>query len=228
MPAAVPASPLSDKHERFVQALMRNGGNAYYAYREVYPNAGSLQAVMANASRLRARQDVAERIEVLTRLAAERAVIDRKTLLQQLYALTQADPASLSSVVTEPCRDCWDDPTAAAAALDRGELPNIEAPRSDCPTCRGRGVQRVRIADTHTLSGPARLLYQGARQKSDGSIEIDRVDQLAARRELHELLGMKVSRSESKNLNVNIAASAPADLSAEDILAAYHRLSHDR
>ena len=36
--------------------------------------------------------------------------------------------------------------------------------------------------------------------------------------ELHELLGLKVNRTESKNLNANATLPVPADLSAEALL----------
>jgi phage terminase small subunit len=218
---AVSAARLSDKHEAFVQALMSNGGHLVDAYRAVYPNAGSTEAAYANACRLRARQDVKARIDELTRRAAQASVIDAATLLRELHELATADPGEISRVVTEPCSACWTD-DLMAAALDASAAPgailaDFEAPRTECPQCRGRGVQRVVITPTHELRGAARRLYQGARQKADGSIEVRTVDQLAARRELHELLGLHVSRVESKNLNVNVTAE-PKDVSAEELL----------
>jgi phage terminase small subunit len=223
VPATIPLSQLSEKHELFVQELMKNGGRLYDAYRVVYPNAGALHAIKANAARLRARRDVNERIDQLTRIAAQTAVIDRSVLLQQLYELVQANPAELVNVVTESCPQCWT-PELLAAAIDRGEIPDPDEPRKDCTHCKGRGLQRLHVTDTAELSDAARLLYQGAEYKPDGSIKVHIADRLVARRELHELLGLKVSRSESKNLNINVSVPAPAKVSAEDVLAEYRAL----
>jgi phage terminase small subunit len=201
---STPASQLSDRHELFVQELMRNGCCLVDAYKAVYPKHGTETAAFNNACRLRARQDVRERISELTRLAAQVAVIDRAVLLQELHEVATADPAEISRIVTTACASCWSDPLAVAAVLDLGEIPDTDAPRGACEACRGRGVQRVIHTDTASLRGPARRLYQGAKVKSDGSIEVQIVDQLAARKELHALLGMRVERSVSLNLNADI------------------------
>jgi phage terminase small subunit len=213
---------LSDKHEAFVQALMSNGGHLVDAYRAVYPNAGSTEAAYANACRLRARQDVRERLDELTRLAAQASVIDRTVLLQELHELATADPGEVSRVVTSPCGTCWTEDEVAraidAAAAPGAILADFDAPRADCTHCRGRGSQRVVITPTHELRGAARRLYQGARQRADGSIEVRTINQLDARKELHALLGMHVSRTESKNLNINATLPAPTDLTPEALL----------
>lgn len=213
-PLVVPRTQLSDKHERFCAELMSNGGHLVDAYRAVYPNFGSTAAAHANACRLRARQDVRERLDELTRLAAQHAVIDRAVLLQELYETATADPSEISRVVTEPCSKCWSDDLAFAAAADRAIAagtgwPDPNTPQSGCPTCRGHGVQRVVITPTHELRGAARRLYQGARQRADGSIEVFTVDTLAARKELHALLGLHVSRSVNTNLNVTVDPTKP-------------------
>lgn len=205
-------SKLSDKHERFCQELMRNGGNLSDAYRAIYPNAGSQQAVWSHATRLRGRSDVTERIAELTAAAAERALIKPTELLQELIEMVRADPAELSRVVVEPCPACWTH-EAVASALDAAaagaDMPDVEAPRADCKPCKGRGSPRVVITPTHELRGSARRLFQSARQRADGSIEINVIDQGAMRKELHALLGMHVSRSVNTNLNVTLDPSKP-------------------
>jgi hypothetical protein len=229
---AVP-SKLSDKHERFVHELMSNGGNLGDAYRAVYPNAGSQASVWAHATRLRARLDVQERIAELTAIAAERALVKPTELLRELYEIAcLADPAELSRVVIDPCPACWlDDALAAAldaAAATGAPMPDTEAPRADCKHCRGRGAPRVVITPTHELRGPARRLFQSARQRADGSIEVHAIDQAAMRIELHKLLGMHVSRSVNTNLNVNVDPSKPnpwsgANLTPEQVLQRVRR-----
>lgn len=204
-----PPSKLSVPHELFCQELMRNGGCLVDAYKAIYPRYGTEAAALANGYRLRARQDVRERLDELTRLAAQHAVIDRAVLLQELYETATADPAEISRVVTEPCSTCWSDDLAFAAAADRAIVagtgwPDPDTPQSGCHTCRGHGVQRVVHTDTANLRGPARRLYQGARQRADGSIEVRQIDQLAARKELHELLGLKVNRNLSVTAHVHV------------------------
>jgi len=226
LPAVIPPTKLQPSHEAFVQALLAMGGNLSDAYRSVYPNAGSREAVWAHASRLRARQDVQDRLRELQALAAERALVRPTELLQQLYEIAVvADPAEISRVVSEPCAACWPDEQLALAAdraaQGQGDWPDAEAPRAGCASCRGRGVQRVVITPTHELRGPARRLYQGARQKADGSIEVDRIDQAAMRVELHTLLGMRVSKSE--NVNLNATVPVPRNVSAADVLDAFHK-----
>ncbi len=227
-PATMPPTKLSAKHERFVQELMSNGGNLGDAYRAVYPAAGSREVVWVNASRLRGRQDVQERIAELTAIAADRALVKPTELLRELYEIAcLADPAELSRVVIDPCPVCWPDEAIAtaidAAAAAGTPMPDTEAPRVDCAHCRGRGSSRVVITPTHELRGPARRLYQSARQRADGSIEVNVIDQAAMRIELHKLLGMHVSRSVSTNLNVNVDPSKPnpwsgANLTPEQVL----------
>ena len=229
LPVAIPPTRLTVHHEAFAQALMSMGGNLSDAYRSVYPNAGSREAVWASASRLRARQDVQERLRELQALTAERALVKPEALLRELYEIAVlADPAELSRIVTEPCAACWPDEQLALAidqaAQAEGDWPDAESPRAGCSICRGRGVQRVIHTPTHELRGPARRLYQGARQKGDGSIELSTIDQAAMRVELHSLLGMRVSRSESKNLNLNATIAAPPAVSVDDVLSAYHEL----
>jgi len=162
------------------------------------------------------------RIRELQAIAAEKATINRAALVQELFELATCDASELSRIVTEPCPTCWDDATLAAAvdrAAASAPFPDREAPRSDCPKCRGQGVQRVVYTPTAELSGAARRLYQSARTKG-GSIELTTIDQLAVRRELHELLGMKVSRQE--NLNISATVPAPKDVSVADVLEAFH------
>lgn len=220
-PATAPPSKLSEKHELFCLELIEHG-NVGDAYMAVYPRAGSRKAAWANGCRLRARGDIQARLAELKAAAAAQALIEPAVLLQELYELATADPAELSRVIREPCSNCWPDDALAAAAgrwiAGQGDPPDSSAPQSDCKVCRGHGVSRVVHTPTEELSGPARRLFAGAKTKSDGSVEVAIVDQLAARKELHELLGLKVHRSESKNLNLNATVPTPQNVSPEDVL----------
>lgn len=193
------------------------------AYRLVYGH-HSPDVLWAAATRLRARGDVKERIAELTAIAAAKAVISREVLLRELHEIATTDASAVSRVVIDPCPMCWPD-DALGAAVDRwvagqDDAPDIERPRPGCKSCRGRGITQVVHTPTADLSEAARRLYAGAKTKSDGSVEVAIVDQLAARNMLHELLGLKIHRSESKNLNINATVPAPA-VTAEDALAAW-------
>jgi hypothetical protein len=214
------ATVLSDPHERFCQELMSNGGNLSDAYRAVYPAAGTKASVWANAARLRARNDVRDRMAALQAAAAERSLVKPTQLLIELAEMCAADPAEITRVVVEHCRGCWPE-MALAAALDAAAagvpMPDTDAPQADCAHCRGAGVSRVVITPTDELRGPARRLFQSARQKADGSIEVTVLDQGALRKELHSLLGMRVDRSVSLNLTADLKA-LPSNVSVEDAL----------
>lgn len=219
-PAALPPSKLSEKHEHFCLELMEHG-NVGDAYAAAYPRCGSRAAAWAHGCRLRARQDVQERLRELKALAAERALIKPAMLLYELYELATADPAELSRVVIDPCPTCWPDDVLGVAA-DRwlagdGELPDSSVPQADCRACRGRGISRVVHTPTAELRGAARRLFAGAKTKSDGSVEVMVVDQLAARRELHALLGLHVNRSINANITVPVKP-LPDNLSVADAL----------
>jgi hypothetical protein len=221
---AIPPTRLSPSHETFCQALI-TGNSLSDAYRQAFPHAHSQQGVWASATRLRARQDVQDRLRELQALAAERTVIKGGQLIYELCEIASADPGELSQVATVACPNCWSDADLATAMdraiAERTALPDPDSPQPGCAKCRSRGVQKVIIANTTDLSGPARRLYQGARQRPDGSIEVTMIDQLQARRELHDLLGMRVHRSESKNLNLN-ATIPTQDVTPDDVLRAFH------
>jgi phage terminase small subunit len=232
--SATVGTPLeNERHERFVLALLAGEplGDAYVlaGYR-----VGSRAAAWNHGCRLRAQPAVQARLRELTAQAAAAVVIDRVTLLAELHEIATADPSELSRVVIDPCPACWPDEALGAAAdrwlTGQGEPPDTTAPEPRCKSCRGRGVSRVVHTATENLSGSARRLYAGAKTKSDGSVEVAIVDQLAARKELHELLGMRIQRSESKNLHLTatVDAKATTDVSADNLLALWKDTRGDR
>jgi len=211
----------NERHERFCHALLAGEpiGDAYVL---AGYHVGSRKAAWNHGCRLRGRPEVHARIAELTARAAAAVVIDRATLLYELHQIATANPAELSRIVIDPCPACWPD-DVLGAVMDRWiagqcEAPDTDSPQPRCKSCRGHGVSRVVHTPTADLRGPARRLYAGAKTKSDGSVEVATVDQLAARRELHELLGMRINRTESKSLNINATVPAPADVTAEALL----------
>jgi hypothetical protein len=226
--AALPISVLSDKHERFVQELVSNGGNVSDAYRTVYPHSGDQDAVWASACRLKARADVKARIAEITAAAAERAMIKPTELLRELADIVHADPAELSRVVACACDLCWTEPAIAAAWVDyqaavaRGETVRLDMsqPRPGCPSHPSKH-RTVVYTPTDQLSGPVRRLIRSVRAKGD-DIDVQVIDQLAARVELHTLLKMRVSQSISAHVAVDPSKPNPwasAEQSPADILA---------
>jgi phage terminase small subunit len=92
-------------------------------------------------------------------------------------------------------------------------------PAPDCPHCHGEGEQRIGIADTRRLKGPARRLYQGIKQTQHG-IEIKMADQAEARKNIAQYLGMLIDKRELSGPNggaIPLAHITAADLSDDQL-----------
>lgn len=68
-------------------------------------------------------------------------------------------------------------------------------PHEACPACHGDGEERVGLADTRRVRGPARRLYAGVKKTKDG-IEIKMRDQDKALDNIAKFLGMVVNKNE--------------------------------
>lgn len=238
LPVPVPVSTLSDKHERFVQEYISNGGNQSEAYRAVYPACTDQEAVWSAACRLRARADVRARIADLTTAAAERALVKPEQLMRELQEIVDADAAEISRVVACACPDCWPDAVYAAAygaclaARTRGETasePDISQPRPGCPA-HPRKHRAVIYTPTDQLSGPVRRLIRAVRAKGD-DIDVQTIDQFAARQELHTLRKMRVAQSIVGHVSVDPNKPNPwadAEQTPDQILARAMRARRSR
>lgn len=224
----VPISALSDKHERFVQELMANGGNLSDAYRAVYPNAGDREAVWTSAARLRARSDVKARIAELTQVAAERALATPVKLLSELQEIVDTDMTELQRIVACACPSCWPDAeivTAANAyhaAIARRETvtpPDYLRPRPGCPA-HPRCHRALIVTPTDELSAAARRLIKGVRVRGD-DIEYLTHDQMQMRIENHTLRRMRVNQSLSATVTVDPTKNpwSNAEQTPDEILA---------
>lgn len=89
-------------------------------------------------------------------------------------------------------------------------------PHGMCPECMGAGFLRVIIPDTTQLGPQARKLYKGIRVKGDGSVEVLMHDQVAARDQLHRLLG-----AYKDTLAVNQPPAPEVGKSAGDVHRSY-------
>jgi phage terminase small subunit len=224
VPAIVDAGkPLSNtRHERFAQ-LVAGGSSHTSAYREA-GYSGTYSAIASHAHRLAADPRVQARISSLCRVAAASATFDVQARMHALLDIAEADPSEIARVVRIPCRLCWP-AEAIAAAIDAAAttdapMPDTDAPR---PDCQHGPHERVELTPTTELSGRARRLLKGVRQRANGEIEVMFHDQLAASAQLSELAGWKVER----NLNLNADVSASAALppaTPESVLAAFHHL----
>jgi phage terminase small subunit len=93
------------------------------------------------------------------------------------------------------------------------------APAPDCPQCHGNGEERVGLADTRRLKGPARRLYAGIKQTQHG-IEVKMRDQDGARDNIAKYLGMLIDKRELSGPNgtpIAIAGFTAADLTDDQI-----------
>jgi hypothetical protein len=165
---------------------------------------------------------VAARIRELYDQAAQVTTISTRARMVRLQEIIEADPGEIVRVVTEPCGVCWADDLVLAGAMDRalairGPMPDTDAPRDDCPDCRGHGVSRIIITPTDQLSPSARRLLKAIKQKSDGSIEVQMHDQLSASDQLNRMAGVYVEKSVS--LNATVAIPVPENVTAADALA---------
>lgn len=82
-------------------------------------------------------------------------------------------------------------------------------PHEDCPECFGEGVERIHLADTRHLSGPARRLYAGVKQTKDG-VQVLMRDQDKAIELIGRHLAMfkdKVEHDVTENVAAMIAAA---------------------
>lgn len=138
---------------------------------------------------------------------ARRTEITADMVLQRWWQIATADPNELVQHRRGACRYCHGDGhryqwtereyLAAVAAYEKLEQRDADAagpppdigggfgydptvsPHPACPECHGDGLGIVHAADTRHVTGPAALLYAGAKQTRDG-LEIKLHDQLKA------------------------------------------------
>jgi hypothetical protein len=208
----VPAEALPDltvKQQRFAQCYAAHG-NATRAYREAFEIDPGIRAgwLRQRAYDLVHEPRVAARVRELLAEAAEGTTISARARMVRLQDIIEADPSELVHIVAEACAQCWTDPMALAAALDRAAtgdpIPDTDSPQSDCTNCRGYGVRRVVITATDHLSPSARKLLKAVRQKPDGTIEVQMHDQLSASDQLNRMQGVYVDKSVSLNINAHV------------------------
>ena len=186
---------LTEKQEKFAQAVGVEGVSQSEAYRRVY-SAGNMKekAIWIEACRVAKTPSVAARIAELKAERAERVstatAFDVRKLLETYIAIAFVDPNELTQVRIGACRHCWgvgheyhwraheyEQALREWEARPNGAMPAIAGglgyrataePNPDCPQCDGEGVTRLRVLDTTKLSEGARMLYQGVQQTREG------------------------------------------------------------
>ena len=186
---------LTEKQEKFAQAVVFEGISHSEAYRRFYAvDNMSEKTVHTSAYKLSVVPHVAARIMELkaqkAAMAVGTATFDVRKLFDTYMEIAFADPNELIGLKVGACRYCHGEGHAyhwrereyldALAKWERepdGPMPDIAGgfgykhfvdPHPDCPECGGDGLERVVPRDSGKLSPGARLLYRGAQQTKDG------------------------------------------------------------
>lgn len=243
------ATGLTAKQERFAR-IWANTDNQSTAYRGTYMTSAKTlsNTVWRNASIIATLPAVRARYNQLREQAANETLMSIREAFQWQVDIATADASELVRVVVDNCRHChgidygyqWRDENELFEAQQEartrkqpepessggfGFVGNLE-PNAACPHCYGRGVERVVIADTSTLSGKAKKLYAGAKQdKKTGKIEIQMHDQAAAWDKVIRMMGAYNDKLDIRTPEQRRAEAAqrvlPDDVTAEDASKAY-------
>lgn len=215
---------LKPQQEKFARAVA-SGKNQADAYREAYPLSKKWkdQAVWVNASKLMGDTKVSLRVREIQAAIAERAEVSASDVLREAFNILMADPRELVSHVVHCCRYCYGkgfryqrtaqeferDQAIHSAAVEKGDAQgefNEEGgigyderlvPNQACPSCFGRGVGRVLIADTRNVSKQAASLYAGIKQTKDG-IEVKLHSRLDVMEKLFKHFGLYEADNKQK------------------------------
>lgn len=206
-------SALTDKQERFAQAVVVGGMSASEAYRSVYSASRMADAtVWRKAAELMENGKVAARVAELRNTAKERTAWDVTRVLNHLADIATADPSELIRAERRCCRHChgaghayqWRDELEWAEACDQAARAGADAlpdnsggygfrqtakPHPDCPRCDGEGLQHIHVADVRDLAGPSRRLYAGVKVSARGGLEVKMRDQDAALVNIAKIIG---------------------------------------
>lgn len=185
-----------------------------------------VQAAVKALQDERARELKLEANEVLRHLV-ELAIADPNELIQHRRGCCRHCHGNLFGYQRTPAEMERDRAAHEAAELERqrkdperhqprvfdeaggvGYDPRRE-PHEDCPECFGEGVERIHLADTRHLSGPARRLYAGVKQTKDG-VQVLMRDQDKAIELIGRHLAMfkdKVEHDVTENVAAMIAAA---------------------
>lgn len=232
------ASALPPRRQRFVFEYLKDLNGTQAAIRAGYARSQAdveawrllqdpdVQAAVKALQDERARELKLEANEVLRHLV-ELAIADPNELIQHRRGCCRHCHGNLFGYQRTPAEMERDRAAHEAAELERqrkdperhqprvfdeaggvGYDPRRE-PHEDCPECFGEGVERIHLADTRHLSGPARRLYAGVKQTKDG-VQVLMRDQDKAIELIGRHLAMfkdKVEHDVAENVAAMIAAA---------------------
>ncbi len=230
--------PLPPRRERFVFEFVKDLNGTQAAIRAGYGRSSAdseaarlmadpdVQAAVKALQDERARELKLEANEVLRHLV-ELAIADPNELIQHRRGCCRHCHGNLFGYQRTPAEMERDRAAHEAAERERqrkdperhqprvfdeaggvGYDPRRE-PHEDCPECFGEGVERIHLADTRHLSGPARRLYAGVKQTKDG-VQVLMRDQDKAIELIGRHLAMfkdKVEHDVTENVAAMIAAA---------------------
>ncbi|PNK89118.1 terminase [Serratia odorifera] len=170
---------------------------------------GKGNTAYVGASRLYRKDNIRRAIRDLQDRIAKRYEADLDDLINQLVAITKADPNDLMQYRRVNCRYCWGDghkyqwrdleeqlKAEKKAEAESKHPPDLSGgigyteitdPHPNCPRCNGEGQGHVFIHDTRDHSATARAYFTGVKETKFG-IEIQTEDKKAARAMLIQLI----------------------------------------
>lgn len=200
---------LSDQQAFFVFWYVRTKNRV-----EAYKKAGykcTGDTAYAAASRMYRNVKVSRAIKALAKRMRQRYTADLDEIVDQLVAITRADPNLVSQYRRVNCRFCWGEENkyqwrdeneyevAAVKASENGKPPPEDGgtgfidnadPNPDCPRCQGEGKGQMIINDTRDLEGDELMYYLGVKQTKNG-LEVLTESKQAARAALIRILEIK-------------------------------------
>lgn len=206
---------LSEKQALFVFWYVKTKNRV-----EAYKKAGYIcegSNVYPAASQIYRNIKVSKAIKTLGKRVRERYTADLDEIVDQLVAITRADPSQISQYRLVNCRYCWGedhryqyrdddeyDRAEKKAAKDGksppeyggvGFISNID-PNPECPRCNGEGIGELKLGDTRDLEGDELAYYLGVKQTKNG-LEVMTESKQAARAALIRILEIEEANKPS-------------------------------
>lgn len=201
-------------------------GNASEAYRRVVDPFATVDQAGRRGWEWAKKPVIKAAVDEYRANIKERAAIGTTDVLLKFLDVWNADPDELLGLRVGCCRYCYGDGfryqwrereylEALDACIKGDPVPDIaggldfdhtKPPRTDCPECRGEGLERLVPRDTSKLSPGARALFGGVKQTRNG-IEIIMGDRHKALENVARILGAFSDKVELTGSLATLAAS---------------------